>query len=90
MLISSENMGGYGNEKILNNYCPILEYCSCTNSPELESGEIKTFQVLKDAIDQKAKSRAIIDARDLFLDNKLTNMHYLCCSWNFHGAKTGH
>ena len=41
-----------------------LSIASCTNTPELESGEIKTFQVLKDAIDQRAKSRAIIDARD--------------------------
>lgn len=42
-----------------------MSIASCTNTPELESGEIKTLQVLKDAIDQTAKSRAIIDARDI-------------------------
>ena len=43
----------------------LLSIASCTNTPELESGEIKTLQVLKDAIDQKAKPRAIIDAKDV-------------------------
>lgn len=42
-----------------------LIIASCTNTPELESGEIKTLQVFKDAIDQTAKSRMIIDAKDI-------------------------
>ena len=38
---------------------------SCSNTPELETGEIKTLQLLKKAITQSNKSNIFIDSRSL-------------------------
>ena len=39
--------------------------CSCSNTPELETGEIKTLQMLKDAFSQSKNSNVFIDAKNL-------------------------
>ena len=46
-------------------YALILVVCSCSNTPELETGEIKLFQMLKDAFNQSKNSGTFIDAKNL-------------------------
>ena len=38
---------------------------ACTNTPELETGEIKTLQLLNNVASQSNKSKIFIDARDI-------------------------
>ena len=38
---------------------------SCSNTPELETGEIKTLQLLKNATKQANSPKIFVDARDL-------------------------
>ena len=52
-------------KKIFRTLALILTLASCSNTPELETGEIKTLQVLKNAIIQSRKSKKFINARDL-------------------------
>ena len=44
-------------KKIFRTLALILTLASCSNTPELETGEIKTLQVLKNAIIQSRKSK---------------------------------
>lgn len=47
-------------------YLPILFFIvACSNSPDFETGEIKTFQILKETLINKNNSRAFVDSRDL-------------------------
>ena len=41
----------------------VLTLASCSNSPDLETGEIKTFQILKEALSQANKPKVFVDAR---------------------------
>ena len=38
---------------------------SCSNTPELETGEIKTLQLIKNAFNQTNKPKIFVDSRDL-------------------------
>ena len=40
-------------------------FVACSNSPDFETGEIKTFQILKEALVNKNNSRTFVDSRDL-------------------------
>ncbi len=51
--------------KFLFKFAIIFFLASCSNTPELETGEIKTLQMLKSAINQSRKPRTFIDARKL-------------------------
>ena len=43
----------------------IFGVISCSNTPDLETGEIKILEVMKYALDQKNKPKAFIDAKTL-------------------------
>lgn len=43
----------------------IFTLASCTNTPELETGEIKTLQILKDAFNKPNNPKIFLDVRDL-------------------------
>jgi len=43
----------------------IFVLSSCTNTPDLETGEIQTFQMIKNAFEQQKHSKGFIDARTL-------------------------
>ncbi|MDG1004920.1 MAG: YjbF family lipoprotein [Emcibacteraceae bacterium] len=43
----------------------ISTLASCSNTPELESGEIRTLQFLRDAISQSNKSNIFVNSRDI-------------------------
>lgn len=43
----------------------IIILASCSNTPELETGEIRTLQLLKKAFDQSNTTKRFIDARNL-------------------------
>lgn len=43
----------------------ILLFSNCSNSPDLETGEIKTYQLIKTALSQKNNSIKSIDSRNL-------------------------
>ncbi len=43
----------------------LIILASCSNSPDLETGEIKTLQLLKKAFDKSNKPKQIINARNL-------------------------
>ena len=49
--------------KLLVNFILISLLMSCSNTPELETGEIKTLQLLKNTIDQTKKPNVFIDSR---------------------------
>ena len=38
---------------------------SCSNTPELETGEIKTLQLIKNSFNQTNKPKIFVDSRDL-------------------------
>lgn len=44
---------------------------SCSNNPELETGEIKTFQVFQKALSQPKKPEVFVDARQLLPRKKV-------------------
>ena len=50
---------------ILVNFTLILTMMSCSNSPDMETGEIKSLQVLKQALEQSNNSQIFIDAKTL-------------------------
>ena len=43
----------------------ILTLTSCSNAPEMETGEIRTLQLLKKAFEDSNKPKRFIDARNL-------------------------
>ena len=43
----------------------LLILCSCSNTPELETGEIKTFQLLQNAFENIDDKKIFIDSRKL-------------------------
>lgn len=43
----------------------ILLLASCSNTPELETGEIKTFQIIKKVINQSNQEKIFVDAKKL-------------------------
>ena len=47
------------------NLITILTLISCTNAPELETGEMKTLALLNQAVQHSNKSKQFIDARNL-------------------------
>ena len=51
--------------KFIFKFAIIFLLVSCSNTPELETGEIKTLQMLKSAINQSVKPKTFIDARKL-------------------------
>ena len=51
--------------KFLTSLCLIVILASCSNSPETETGEIRTLQLLKKAFDSLNKEKQFIDARNL-------------------------
>ena len=53
------------------NFALILTLTSCTNTPERETGEIKTLQLLKQAFEQRNKSKIFIDSRTLLSREKI-------------------
>lgn len=48
---------------------------SCTNTPELETGEIKTVQMLKDAFYEATNPKVYIDARQLISRKKIDSVN---------------
>ena len=52
-------------KKFLANFAVIFALTSCTNTPDLETGEIQTFQMIKNALEQQNHSKAFVDARTL-------------------------
>ena len=46
-------------------FLTFLALTACSNSPELETGEIKTFQLLKEAYFRSNNSSILVDSRDL-------------------------
>ena len=50
--------------KFLTSLAFILTLASCSNAPEMETGEIRTLQLLK-AFDSSSKNTQFIDARNL-------------------------
>ena len=48
---------------LLVNFFIILTMVCCTNTSELETGEIKTFQLLKQAFAKPNQTKIFIDAR---------------------------
>ena len=44
---------------------------ACSNTPDLETGEIKTLQLLKNVFSQSNKSKIFINARDLLSRKKI-------------------
>ena len=51
--------------RFLGTFALILILGSCSNTPELETGEIKTLNLLKDAIFQSGSQKVYVDARNL-------------------------
>ena len=51
--------------KFLTSLAFILTLASCSNAPEMETGEIRTLQLLKKAFDSSSKNTQFIDARNL-------------------------
>lgn len=43
----------------------ILTIGSCSNTPEMETGAIKTLQIIKKALEQHSDSKTFVDARNL-------------------------
>ena len=56
---------------LLINIALILTLSSCTNTPERETGEIKTLQVLKQAFEERNRSKIFIDSRTLLSREKI-------------------
>ena len=52
-------------KKFLLNIILTLIFASCSNSPEMETGEIKTLQLLKQAFNKSNNAEIFVDARDL-------------------------
>ena len=53
------------------NFALILTLTSCANTPERETGEIKTLQLLKQAFDQRNHSEIFVDSRILLSREKI-------------------
>ena len=53
------------------NFALILALSSCTNTPERETGEIKTLQVLKQAFEQRNHPKVFVDSRILLSREKI-------------------
>ena len=53
------------------NIALILTLSSCANTPERETGEIKTLQVLKQAFEERNRSKIFIDSRTLLSREKI-------------------
>ena len=51
--------------KFLTSLCFILTLASCSNAPEMETGEIRTLQLLKKAFEGSNKPKRFMDARNL-------------------------
>lgn len=49
----------------------LVSVLACTNSPELETGEIKALQLLKDAMSKKNKRQRTFDARKFLTREKI-------------------
>ena len=56
---------------LLINIALILTLSSCANTPERETGEIKTLQVLKQAFEERNRSKIFIDSRTLLSREKI-------------------
>lgn len=56
---------------LLINFALIFTLTSCTNTPERETGEIKTLQLLKQAFEQRNQSKTFIDSRTLLSREKI-------------------
>ena len=52
-------------KKFLAKLAVIFALTSCTNTPDLETGEIRTFQMIRNAFEQQKQSKGFIDARTL-------------------------
>ena len=52
-------------KKFLAKLAVIFALTSCTNTPDLETGEIQTFQMIKNAFEQQKHSKGFVDARTL-------------------------
>jgi len=53
------------------NFALILTLTSCTNTPERETGEIKTLQVLKQAFEKRNDPKIFVDSRILLSREKI-------------------
>ena len=53
------------------NFALILTLTSCTNTPERETGEIKTLRLLKQAFEHRNQSKIFIDSRTLLSREKI-------------------
>lgn len=51
--------------KLIVKFLSIFTLVACSNAPEFETGEIKTFQVLRDAIFKSNSTQVFMDARTL-------------------------
>ena len=51
--------------KFITSLAFIVILASCSNAPETETGEIRTLELLKEALDSSNKQRQFIDARNL-------------------------
>ena len=58
-------------KNFLINFAFILTLASCTNTPERETGEIKTLQLLKQAFEQRNHSEIFVDSRILLSREKI-------------------
>ena len=52
-------------KKFLAKLAVIFALTSCTNTPDLETGEIQTFQMIKNVFEQQKHSKGFVDARTL-------------------------
>ena len=61
----------------------IFALTSCTNTPDLETGEIRTFQIIKNAFEQQKHSKGFVDARTLLSREQIdaANIPVLFVNW---------
>ena len=61
----SVKLEGCGNDKTLTTFVFIFIIMACSNTPDLETGEIKTLNLLKNALQQSRNQNIFIDSRNL-------------------------
>jgi len=57
--------------KLLSTISLFVTLACCSNTPELETGEIKTWQLLKQSFEQSNHSKIFVDARNLLNREKI-------------------
>ena len=82
MHILGVKVGGFGNETYNSFNFSFIFLFNCSNSKDIETGEVKTFNILRDALKESNSNTVNIDVKRYLPESKLIKQIFLSFSSN--------